>query len=194
MDRRSACRVGFGTACQRLDRPVKIASGERQDRVIGGTFSACAGHAEKVTRSARGEHWLAQLPEFRLFVCFWGSMAALDVGRDVDASPAVRTVLVAVVVAGCSLGLRPVPALAVGVIGWLFVIGFVVNDGGALRLTGVGDLGRLVGLLGVAQACALAGRNPHAILASGARRGRDRRRDLPLPARAGRIDATVGKR
>ena len=137
---------------------------------------------------------MAQLPEFRLFACFWGSMAALDVGRAVDASPAVRTLLVAVVVAGCSLGLCPVPALAVGVIGWLFVIGFVVNDGGALRLTGVADLERLVGLLGVAQACALAGHHPYAILASGARRRRDRRRGLTLSARAARIDATVGKR
>ena len=137
---------------------------------------------------------MAQLPEFRLFACFWGSMAALDVGRAADASPAVRTLLVAVVVAGCSLGLRPVPALAVGLIGWLFVIGFVVNDGGMLRLTGVADLGRLVGLLGVAQACALAGRHPHAVLAPRARSGRDRRRELPSPVRAERVDATVGNR
>jgi hypothetical protein len=87
-----------------------------------------------------------------------------------------------------------VPALAVGLIGWLFVTGFVVNDGGALRLTGAADLGRLLALLGVAQACALAGRHPHAIVASGARSGGDRWRELPPPARAGRVDATVGKR
>ena len=134
------------------------------------------------------------MPEFRLFACFWGSMAALDVGRAADASPAVRTLLVAVVVAGCSKGLGPVPALAVGVIGWLFVTGFVVNDGGALRLTGVADLVRLVVLLGVAQACALAGRIPHVASLPGERSGRAGRRELPPPARVGRVDATVGKR
>jgi hypothetical protein len=137
---------------------------------------------------------LAQLPEFRLFVCFWGSMATLGFGRAGGAPDSLRTLFVTAVVAGCSLGVRAVPALAVGLIGWLFVIGFVVNDGGALRLTGVGDLSRLVVLLCVAQGCALAGRNLYAILTPGVRSGRDRSRSSPRPARGGRVDATVGKR
>ena len=147
-----------------------------------------------MTGSIRGGHWLAQLPEFRLFACFWGGMAALGVGRAAGAPDSLRALLVIAVVAGCSLGVRAVPALAVGVIGWLFVTGFVVNDAGALRLSGVGDLGRLVVLLGVAQGSALAGRNLYAILTPGARSGRDRSRSSPRPARAGRVDATVGKR
>jgi len=155
------------------------------------------GHAEQVTGSARGGHWLAQLPEFRLFVCFWGSMAALGVGRAAGAPNPVRALLVAVVVAGCGWGLRAGPAVAVGAIGWLFVTGFVVNDAGVLRLTGVGDLGRLVVLLGVAQVGVLADRNLYAILTLGARwrrRGRLREPGLPRPTRAGGVDSMVAKR
>jgi hypothetical protein len=147
-----------------------------------------------MTGSARGGHWLAQLPEFRLFACFWGSMAALGVGRAAGVPHALRPLLVALVVAGCSLGLRAVPALAVGAIGWLFVTGFVVNHGGALRLTGVGDLGRLAVLLAVTQVCVLASRSLYAILTLGPRSGPDWRGTSPRPARAGRIDAMVGKR
>ena len=153
-----------------------------------------AGHSEQMTGSTRGDSWLAQLPEFRLFACFWGSMAALGVGRAAGAPDSLRALLVTVVVAGCSLGVRAVPALAVGLIGWLFVIGFVVNDGGVLRLTGVGDLGRLVVLLATAQGCAMAGRNLYAILTPGPPCGRERRHTVRRPARAGRINATVGKR
>jgi hypothetical protein len=166
----------------------------RQDLAIGRSFSVRAGDAEQMTGSTPGAHWLAELPEFRLYACFWGSMAALGVGRAAGAPDSLRTLLVIAVVAGCSLGLRALPALAVGAIGWLFVIGFVVNDGGALRLTGVADLGRLVVLLCVAQGCALAGRNLYAILTLEPRSGRDRGRPLPRSAPAGRVDTTVGRR
>ena len=136
---------------------------------------------------------MAQLPEFRLFACFWGSMAVLGVGRASGAPDAVRSLCVTGVVAGCSLGLRTVPALAVGLIGWLFIIGFVVNDGGVLRVTDVGDLVPLVVLLAGGQVGGLAGRNLYAMLTLEAHGVRDPRR-APRPARAGRVRATVGKR
>lgn len=202
MTRRTALRPWCGTvllACfdgrpSQWTVPVKIASGTRQDRVNGGAFPALGGHAGHMTGSPRGAEGLARLPEFRLLACFWGSVTTLDVGSAAGAPRWLRTLLVAMVVAACSLRLRTVPALAMGLIGWLLVTGFVVNEAGVLRLTGAGDLGRLVVLLAVALGGALAGRNLHAILTPLARRGRDRRRTVPRPAQAERIDATVGKR
>ena len=86
------------------------------------------------------------------------------------------------------------PALAVGLIGWLFVTGFVVNDGGALRLTGVADSAAW-------SHCWVWPRRarwPVAIPTRSWRQGHgaDGTGDvtLPPPARAGRVDATVGKR
>jgi hypothetical protein len=58
--------------------------------------------------------------------------------------------LIALVVALCSTGATWPASLGVGVIGWLFVTGFVVNSLGELHITGLSDVGRLLLLVGVA--------------------------------------------
>jgi hypothetical protein len=100
-----------------------------------------------VRSSVPAESWLFQLPGARFFGAFWGSLLAVDIGRVVSAAVWAPTLLVAGTVCLCSIGQRAVLVAAAGLTGWLIVTGFVVNDGGALVLTGVADVGRLVLLL-----------------------------------------------
>jgi hypothetical protein len=101
--------------------------------------------------------WLWRLPQGRFLAVFWGSMLAVDLLRAVGASPGASTVAVAVVVAGCCWGQSAKVTAAAAGIGWLFVTGFVVHAGGALAPIGVGDVGRLAALLGLACLTSAAG-------------------------------------
>jgi hypothetical protein len=74
-------------------------------------------------------------------------MLAVDVGRLLSSAAWAPTVLLAGTVCLCSRGQGPGLVAAAGVTGWLFLTGFVVNDGGALVLTGAADVGRLFLLL-----------------------------------------------
>jgi hypothetical protein len=100
-----------------------------------------------VRTSGSSPDWLVQLPGFRYFAVFWGSMVAVDLGRLLSSTVWASTVLLAGIVCLCSRGQRPALVAAAGVTGWLFLTGFVVNDGGALTLTGAADAGRLFLLL-----------------------------------------------
>ncbi|HEX6918634.1 MAG TPA: hypothetical protein VF314_00225 [Actinomycetes bacterium] len=62
----------------------------------------------------------------------------------------VGLALVTVVTAACCVRVRLPIALGVAVLGWAFLTGFVVNHYGQLRVTGTGDLWRLLMLLGTA--------------------------------------------
>jgi hypothetical protein len=95
--------------------------------------------------------WLVRLPAFRFFVVFWGCLLAVDVGRLLSPAAWSSSMLLALTVCLCSLGQGPGLVVAAAVTGWLVLTGFVVNDGGALVLTGAADLGRF--LLLVACAC-----------------------------------------
>jgi hypothetical protein len=90
---------------------------------------------------------LVQLPGFRFFATFWGSLLAVDVGRLVSVAVWAPTILVAGTVCLCSIGQRPVLVVAAGLTGWLVVTGFVVNGDGTLLLSGAADVGRLLLLL-----------------------------------------------
>lgn len=100
-----------------------------------------------VPSSAPAPRWLVRATGFRLFAAFWGSLLAVDVGRSVSSAAWPSTLLVAITVCLCSLGQGPAVAAVSAVTGWLFLTGFVVNDGGQLVVTGPGDAGRLLLLL-----------------------------------------------
>jgi hypothetical protein len=91
-------------------------------------------------------------PSYRLFVMLWGGLAAIDVGHLLGAPPLVLLTVVTAVTAGCCVRTSRTTAIGVAAVGWLLVNGFVVNELGDLRLTGVGDLLDGVLLLGVALA------------------------------------------
>ncbi len=100
-----------------------------------------------VRAPASADLWLVQLPGFRFFATFWGSLLAVDIGRLVSVAVWAPTMLVAGTVCLCSIGQRPVLVAAAGLTGWLIVTGFVVNGDGTLALTGAADVGRLFLLL-----------------------------------------------
>lgn len=114
-----------------------------------GVSESAGAHAEVVTVRAPvpAEGWLFELPGVRFFGAFWGSLLAVDVGRLASAAAWAPTLLVAGTVCVCCIGQRAVLVAASGLTGWLVVTGFVVNDGGALVLTGAADVGRLLLLL-----------------------------------------------
>ena len=97
-----------------------------------------------VHSSAPAPDRLVGLTGFRIFAAFWGSLLAVDVGRSVSSAAWPSTLLVAITVCLCSLGQGPPVAAVSAVTGWLFLTGFVVNDGGELAVTGPGDAGRLL--------------------------------------------------
>ena len=117
-----------------------------------------------MTSRALEDSRLAELPAFRLFAAYWGSLLAIDVGKVLPISSWMAVSLVALVVAACSFGQRGLVAAGTGLIGWLFVTGFVVNDSGALLVKGPGDLGRLVLFVAIAGFSAASGRHLDAIL------------------------------
>lgn len=90
------------------------------------------------------------LPSYRVFVIFWGGLAAIDVCQAVDAPPAVQLAVVVALVAGCCRHAAVLTGIAVAGVAWLLVNGFVVNQLGTLHLDGFPDLLRAVLLLGVA--------------------------------------------
>lgn len=95
-----------------------------------------------------------RLETTRLAVALWGGLAVLDLARLLDAAPLVQVVLIAVLVAGCSRGVRRATALCVAGIGWLLVNGFVMHQFGQFAFVGLGDLGSALLLVTVALAAA----------------------------------------
>ncbi|MEO5709295.1 MAG: hypothetical protein ABIQ59_05700 [Nocardioidaceae bacterium] len=88
----------------------------------------------------------------RLFAAYWSCLAAVDLTR---AAPGpLRLGVVVVLVVACSLHQAVGTAGAIGVVGWLFVDGFVSHAHGVLALDGAGDVVRLVLLVAVALAAA----------------------------------------
>ena len=86
----------------------------------------------------------------RLFAAYWLSLAAVDLTR---AAPGpLRLGVVVVLVAACSLHQGAGTAGAIGVIGWLFVDGFVSHAHGVLAVDGPADVVRLFLLVAVAVA------------------------------------------
>jgi phosphotransferase system glucose/maltose/N-acetylglucosamine-specific IIC component len=91
-------------------------------------------------------------PAYRLFVVFWGGMALADLTRAVNTPAPLQFIVIAALAAICCARQGRGTALAVAVIAWLVVTGFVVNAYGVLHLTGVADGVRLAILTVVALA------------------------------------------
>jgi hypothetical protein len=92
----------------------------------------------------------------RLFAAYWLCLAAVDLTR---AAPGpVRLGVVVVVVAACSLHQGAGTAGAIGVVGWLFVDGFVSHALGVLAVDGAADVVPLLLLVAVALVAARAPR------------------------------------
>ena len=66
--------------------------------------------------------------------------------------------LVAMSIALICVGARPSVAVGCGLLGWLFVTGFLVNQEGVLHLAGLGDLWRLLLMVAVPLAASGLGR------------------------------------
>lgn len=82
-------------------------------------------------------------PSGRLFLMFWGGMAVID-GARLAGAPAITQIgVAAVLLVVCSLNQPYWAALAIAMVAWLLVTGFVVNQYGDLHLSGKGDLVRL---------------------------------------------------
>ena len=93
-----------------------------------------------------------RLEATRLAVALWGGLAVLDLAHLAGAAPLVQFALVALLVAGCSRGVRRPTALCVAGIGWLLVNGFVVHQLGQLGFVGAADLASATLLVAVALA------------------------------------------
>jgi hypothetical protein len=87
---------------------------------------------------------------FNLAPAFGVSFLLVAVSHVVDLSTFWAVALISLVVALCSTGATWPASLGVGVIGWLFVTGFVINSLGELHVTGWSDAWRLLLLVGVA--------------------------------------------
>ncbi|CAN5486954.1 hypothetical protein BH10ACT10_BH10ACT10_22740 [soil metagenome] len=88
----------------------------------------------------------------RLFAAYWSCLAAVDLTR---AAPGpLRLGVVVLLVAACSRHQPVGTAGAIGVVGWLFLDGFVSHAHGVLAVDGTGDLVRLALLVAVALAAA----------------------------------------
>jgi hypothetical protein len=66
----------------------------------------------------------------RLFAAYWGSLLVVDLTR--GGRVGVTTATLALLVAACSHGRSTVTAVAVAVIAWCFLVGFVVHAHGEL--------------------------------------------------------------
>jgi hypothetical protein len=87
---------------------------------------------------------------FNLASAFGVSFLLVAASHVVGLSTFWAVSLIALVVAVCSAGATWPASLGVGVIGWLFVTGFVINSLGELHVTGLSDVSRLLLLVGVA--------------------------------------------
>jgi len=124
-------------------------SRRRQDAVKNPVSARDDGHADRVSESAPAE-WLVATPPSRLFACLWGGLAVVDLARLAEAPAWSQTVAIAVLVMACSLRQSRSTALAVAMIGWLVVDGFIQNAYGQLTFGGAGDAARAVLLAGAA--------------------------------------------
>jgi len=89
-----------------------------------------------------------------MFLMLWGGMAVIGGARLAGAPAIAQMAVAAVLLVVCSLNQPYWAALAVAVVAWLLVTGFVVNQYGDLHLSGKGDLFRLSVLLLLALAAA----------------------------------------
>jgi hypothetical protein len=87
---------------------------------------------------------------FNLASAFGASFLLVAVSHVVGLSTFWAVSLIALVVGVCSTGATWPASLGVGVIGWLFVTGFVINSLGELHVTGLSDVWRLLLLVGAA--------------------------------------------
>jgi hypothetical protein len=97
-------------------------------------------------------------PSGRLFVMLWGGMATIGGARLAGAPTIAQMAVAAVLLVVCSLNQPHWVALAVSLVAWLLVTGFVVNQYGDLHVSGKGDLFRLSVLVLLALAAAGRGR------------------------------------
>lgn len=102
----------------------------------------------------------------RLFVVTWGSLAVIDLAGLWRLPGGWGLAGIATVVGLSGWHARPTRALTVAGVGWLFVNGFLVDDGGTLRWHGAEDVWRLLLLCGVAL-CVAARQNLDASLTPG---------------------------
>lgn len=89
----------------------------------------------------------------RLFAAYWGCLAAVDLTRSAPEPLALGVVVV--LVTAFSHHQHTGTAAAVGLIGWLFVDGFVSHAHGVLAVDGPGDVARLALFVTVAVAAAV---------------------------------------
>ena len=123
-----------------------------------------SGHALSTTRSQE------TLDGLRVCLAFGASYLAVTASVAAGLSVVGGCWLVAVSIALICVGARPSVAVGCGLLGWLFVTGFLVNQEGVLHLAGLGDLWRLLVMVAVPLAASAVGRRGSTVLA--ARRGR----------------------
>jgi hypothetical protein len=97
---------------------------------------------------------LASDPSGRLFLMLWGGLAVIGGARLAGAPAIIQMAVVAVLLVVCSLNQPYWAAVAVAVVAWLLVTGFVVNQYGDLHFSGRRDLFRLSVLVLLATAAA----------------------------------------
>jgi hypothetical protein len=109
---------------------VKISEERPMTRLESAAWTLASGSVTVFALSAvlRGQPWLSAFLAIAVVVTLWARRAPLVAG------------------------------MALGVVGWLFLTGFDVNSLGNLWLSGMGDVVRLLVLIAVAPAVALAGR------------------------------------
>lgn len=93
---------------------------------------------------------VSQPAGFNLAAAFGASSLLVAASHVVGLPTYWAVALIALVVALCSTGGTWPASLGVGVIGWLFVTGFVINSRGELHITGSPDVWRLLLMVGVA--------------------------------------------
>ena len=99
-----------------------------------------------------GAAWWLGIAGVRVFGVLWGGLLVVASARAVSAPLAVVTALMLGVVVVASVSQPRYVACGAAVTAWLVVTGFAVNDGGELRVTGVGDGVRLAVILAAALA------------------------------------------
>ena len=91
---------------------------------------------------------LRDASSYRLFGALWGSLAVVDVADVLRAPDLVATSVIVVLVAGCSLGVDVITAMATAGTGWLVADGFVVHRYGELGWQGLSSLALVAVLVG----------------------------------------------
>lgn len=111
-----------------------------------------SGHVLSTTRSPE------TLDGLRVCLAFGASYLAVTASVAAGLSVVGGCWLVAVSIALICVGARPSVAVGCGLLGWLFVTGFLVNQEGVLHLAGLGDLWRLLLMVAVPLAASGLGR------------------------------------